>query len=308
MSDRVHSAEIAEVMNRILSVTGLSAARRLHLLVSTRTGLHPITVLRYHHQEIASADVKVLECLLEIESQIESGRLYVMEDETSFLNAGGEAGEEYLKWPVLVIQQFFERIMTFLGCSDPAPIYRYVADRLRMHPASVRRHHEGSGLDDAAGVTLVLREIWESLKSGEVVVFGTGEDGSVQVVPRICVLELIREIESMEVVDDGARFVSGLEQMLGLDPGEIEQLLDADAGPFIRHEMYAVLSSLRDSVSYEPCRIYEIGDMVHHHKFGIGTVIDKRHKSRIVVQFKNGDRRLLCEGVGVEHRWSYSPV
>jgi hypothetical protein len=297
MSERVQVEEISLVMDRILDNIDLDVPNRLYNLVAMRTGLHPTTVLRYHHGNIVSADVSVLQCVLEIEEQIQNGETPLMRQEEQILSLGDATYSDRMTWSTRKLQRELRRIMLLLECSDPTPVYRYVSEILDISPITVMCHSSGALLEHSEEVAGVLRDLWCRLESGEAVVFHTGESVEDRVVPRQNILQLVREIRAMEIVPDEADFETTLESMTGIVQGELGKMLEADAPRFAPLEMHLRLAGLIDRVTYEPCRRYEVGDTIHHHRFGIGKVVEKQHKSRILVQFKGGATRMLCEEV-----------
>jgi hypothetical protein len=300
MSERVQVEEISVVMDRIMDRLDLDVPNRLYNLVALRTGLHPTTVLRYHHGNIVSADVSVLQCVLEIEEQIRDGTPLLDDREESILSHGVATYADRLTWSTRKIQREMRRIMLLLDSDDPTPVYRYVSEILDISPITVMCHCSGALLEHSDAVAGVLRDLWHRLESGEAVVFHTGEAVEDRIVPRQCILQLVREIGAMEIVPATSHFTSTLESMTGIERGALRKTLAPDAPPFAPLEMHLRLASLIDRVSYEPCRHYEIGDTIHHHRFGIGKVVDKQHKCRILVQFKSGATRMLCEEVELQ--------
>ncbi len=297
MGERVQVDEISMLMDSILDKLEVDIPNRLYNLVALRTGLHPTTVLRYHRREIDSADERVLQCVLEINEQIEGEHLSLLEEEEHALSMGDISYTDRLRWSTRKINQELKRIMILLDSDDPSPVYRYVSEVLDISPATVMCHNSGALLEHSDDVARVLRDLWCRLKSGEAVVFSTGATSGDRVVPRQNVLQLVHTIRAMEIIPDGECFESTLERMTGLGQGALGKLRDPSAPPFAPHEVHLRLAALIDRVAYEPCRSYEIGDRIHHHSLGIGTIVEKCHKSRIIVQFKSGVRRQLCEAV-----------
>jgi hypothetical protein len=154
----------------------------------------------------------------------------------------------------------------------------------------------------------ILRSLYGRLAAGEAVVFRQGPGEGTEVVPSRCVESLLREIESIGIVPASAgdpQFDHLLEAGAGLKRGTLRRIRQPGGRAFVKLGIYRALADLRDGTAYDPCRHYEVGDRLHHHDLGTGTVVEKRHKSRMLVEFGDGTKRLLREDVRMDPRWPH---
>lgn len=298
MQERVSSAEVAKAFDRFLKRSSLMTPNRLHRVVAMYTGLHPTTVLRYHRQELESADAKVLHCLRALEERFERGELLF--DGDGALTADGEVS---YRVSVHEVQRWFNRVFDLIGDQGRYVVYRYVAEKLDVHPTTAMRYHTGE-LDGAPSKIIpVLRDLAGKLGAGERVVFRHGPGDGDEVVPLCCVLPLLDEIESLGIVTSDLD--SSLERMTRIRRGTLHRIRQPGGWPFVKLKIFDKLTGVRDGAIYDPCRHYEIGDRLHHHDLGAGTVVGKHHKSRILVEFADGKRRFLREDVRLDPRWPH---
>jgi transcriptional regulator with XRE-family HTH domain len=304
MSERISSAEVARAFDDFLETSGILVPNQLHRLVAEYTGLHPTTVLRYHRQELESADAKVLDCLVRIEERIRSGEPLFEHDEASAPEG------RWIGLGVQELQHWFDRVIDLLEDQGQYLLYRYVAGKLGVHPTTVMRYHRGELAGDPSRVVPILRDLHRKLESGTTVEFRHGPDDAERVVPRRCFLDLVDEIGELGLVPvDGQGGEPGLdeevERMAGLKRGTVERIRASSSWPFVKLDLYEKLRAARERSIYDPCRHYELGDRLYHHDLGVGTVVEKCHKSRIIVEFAYGIRRVLREDVWVDPRWPY---
>lgn len=302
MSDRISCEEIARVMDRIRVKLDIRVPNKLHRLVAARTGVHPTTVLRYLQGTIESADARILGRLLELERHLDEGGQVLTDEEAAVLHTGSGSPEAPYRLSSRGVQRLIDDILDLLENPDPSILYHHLGERLGIDPATIMRHHAGGGAGAADDLVPVLRELEASLRRNELVVLirTDGEPG--RLVPRRSALELLEEIRSMSLIAEEMDLEPALERLLGLGAGELRDLDEPTPWPFVRYESYMKLLRLRDCATYDPSHWYDVGDRIHHHSLGGGTVVAKLHKSRIVVKFDSGARRLLCEGVNVDPR------
>jgi len=303
MSARVNCVEISTVMDRIQGKLDLRIPNRLHRIVAAHTGLHPTTVLRYHRCEIEKADARVLEYLLGLEERIDEGQYRFTDEEAVVLYSDTGTGSDPVHVSLYEVQHWFERVLDQLESPGPYVLYRHLGAALDLHPTTVMRYLTGDLPGAPPRMIQVLRDLERRLAAGEVVIFRRGEGEGVAVVPRACITSLFDEMRSMEIMPDPAKIESVLEHMLQLKRGTFRRIRLDGTWPFVRYDLYRKVLDLRDSFLYDPTRHYAVGDRIFHHEFGTGRVVTKYHKSRMLVEFKNGVRRCMCEEVPVDpHR------
>jgi hypothetical protein len=304
MAERVSVLEVAKVMDSILDRAGVDIPNRLHRVVAQRTGLHPTTVLRYHRRQLESADARVLECLQELEERVLAGEsLFTAEDLASGI-PGVEHDGGSVRVSVHELQRRIDCVLSLLEKPGPYILYRYLADHLGMHATTVMRYVSGELPGIPAGVITVLRDLERSLELGEVVVLGRGTGEGGDVVPRRCFIALLDELVELGILASDIRD-SDLERMLDARRGTLSRIRSSSSWPFVRLATFKSLVAVRDAAIYDPTRHYEVGDRLYHHDLGSGTVVDKRHKSRILVHFVSGVERLLREDVWLDPRWPH---
>ncbi len=294
--ERVDMLLVARALDDLMLKSGVSVPTLLHKAVAERAGLHPTTVLRYHRQEVASASIKVLDCVEELERSLERG-------DPLFCRAGGPGTTE-LKVGSPMVRYWTDRVAALLELRSRRPLFRYVAVVLGIHPSTVKRYYTGTRASAPIDVLYVLRELHRRLDAGEAVVFRSGASERSWVVPRTVVLAILGELERSGVFADNGTsnhvaFLQEIDRLLGVRRGTMERICSNGARPFVRYGLYLDLLRVRDRSTYSPHYHYEVGDRLFHHDFGAGAVVDKRHKNRIIVEFDTG-LRLLREDVRLD--------
>lgn len=294
--ERVDTLLVARALDELMRKSGVTVPTLLHKAVAERTGLHPTTVLRYHRQEVASASIKVLDCVVDLEQSLERG-------DPLFCRPGVSSGAE-LKVGTPMVRFWTDKVMDQLGLKSPRPLFRYVAVVLEVHPSTIKRYYTGKRVSAPIDVLYVLRDLHRRLEASETVVFRFGPTESSWLVPRISVLALLDELEQSGVIATGGSsrrgaFLREIDHRLGLRTGTMEHICSTKKRPFVRHDIYRGLVGIRERSIYSPHHHYEVGDRLFHHDFGAGAVVDKLHKNRIVVEFATG-RRLLREDVRID--------
>lgn len=305
MQERISSAEVARAFDQFLERSRLIVPNRLHRIVAEYTGLHPTTVLRYHRQELESANPKVLDCLEQLEERLSRGESLGHEDVDEAMGVGG------IGVSVHELQRWFDRVIELLEGQGQYLLYRYVAEKLQVHPTTIMRYHRGELSGAPSKIVPTLRDIHRRLASGEIVEFKHGPGEGERVVPRRCFLDLLEEIEKLGLLSDdlrgnGGGFDAAVERTCGMRRGTIMKVRTGLSWPFVKLDLYGKLHQVRERAIYDPCRHYEVGDRLYHHDLGTGTVIEKRHKSRILVDFPARGRRMLREDVWMDPRWPQS--
>jgi len=293
--ERVDTLLVARALDDLMRKSGISVPTLLHKAVAERTGLHPTTVLRYHRQEVASASVRVLDCVVDLEQALERG------DPVYGLSRG--TGGSELKIGTPVIRHWVDRVMALLGSKAPLPLFRYVADQLDVHQGTVKRYYTGVRASAPIEVLYVLRDLHRRLEAGEAVIFRLGSSERDRFVPMCAVLGVLDELEQSGIFAtaraDRTAFLQEIDHALCVRRGTMERICASGARPLVRYSIYTDLLGVRDRSIYSPHHHYEVGDRLFHHDFGAGAVVDKRHKNRIIVEFETG-QRLLREDVRLD--------
>jgi hypothetical protein len=292
-------------MDEVIRRAGLRVPNRLHRVVAECTGLHPTTVLRYHRQELESADARVLECIQDIEVRVQNGENLFLHDEDAEPREGDHEIGTGFNVSVHELNRWFERLKQRLGCDNTSILYQYIEDELGIAATTVMRYHSGELRGAPATILHSLRNLDRVLCAGEPVVFrrGPGENG--RYVPRSCVDALIAEIEDLGLLPERTPTFEALAVKVGLKDRELEEMLSDESWPFVRLDIYEKIKGLRDLAMYDPRRHYEVGDRIWFPDLGTGTVMEKLPKERMRVFFDAGVQRLLREDVWVDPRAAY---
>jgi len=301
MSARVHSNRITRLLDEIMAMANLPAPYRLHRLVASMTGMHPTTVMRYHQGKLASADVRVLDCLDEIRDRISKG-------EDLFPDTGTDPEEKWGPGPAGgtyssgTVRRWYARVMEALEDPEPSCVHSWVAEYLDMPRGEVEGYLQTGCWSTPHAVIEALRELHASLLRDEAVVFRPdGRDGGA-LVPRRSVVTLLDEIDKLGVFDAAGDVCSTLEPILELPCGMLSLVRDGACPPLVSLDLYLRIRRILDLAVYDPCRHYRVGDRLWSPVFGGGCVLDKPHKGRMLVEFEGGHRHLMCEDVRIDPR------
>ncbi len=302
MQERVSSGLIARAMDEVIEKAGLRIPNKLHRLVAEQTGLHPTTVLRYHRQELESADLRVLECVQDIGTRLANGEKIF--DEYGDPSVAGL--EEELEEGIIVstheLNRWVEKLRSRLGMRSTSFLYQWLEDELGIPASTIMRYHTGELHAAPSAIMHALRALERMLCAGEPVAFRRGPGDPVRHVPRSCLKTLLDEIEDLGLVTGAGRTSDIVSLRLGLPSGGLASMIGDESWPFVRLDVYERVRDLRDQAMYDPRRHYEVGDRIWFPDLGTGTVVLKLPKQRMLVTFDSGMQRQLREDIWVDPR------
>ncbi len=291
-SARVPAAKLAQAMEEIVQRSGLEQPYTLYRHVAARAGVHATTLLRYVRGDCATADVAVYQHVEEILDRVRAGEPLPFESRVHEPSAVPPTVRS-ARVSTAEFRRKFDALYQRLGAEQRQPLYRELARRIGMHPTSVLRYYRGD-------LRTAPRRLVDELDTlaGQV---ARGETRPLPAArPRLPAVRTQRAVELLDclVGEDGtSEDVQALETRLKLEPHSLQQLRDEERPASVPAELFSALDGLVAPAEYDPCRVYRVGERVRHHLFGLGKVVRKIHKDKVMIEFAQGPQRVLSEAV-----------
>lgn len=192
------------------------------------------------------------------------------------------------------LKTLIDRIQATLTLSERQVIHRYLANQVGISTRSVLRYDKG---DVATTPTILIeaaRNVLERVRMGRPVVFLRGRDKR-PVVVRKQLVDLVDRIVRSGLYPDRFDLFKLVEDKLGLRNGRVARLYRSTDVQLIDRSIYDCISSLASKARYDPRAEYQEGDRIRHPVFGVGTVVKKMRKQKILVKFLDDSERVLRE-------------
>jgi len=280
------------VLDEIVEITGLQRPYKLYRYLADHTGVHPTTVLRYHHGYLGTANGALHRCACELLARVQQG------DDAALVDGGGAARPRARssRVPVEQVQARIESIQRALGLEEHQFLYRHLAKEVGMHTTTVLRYHRGDLRTAPVELLTALERLEQRIASGEVVSFCRSANGANMVV-RDRTIEVLDRLIRVCGAENKAALFRRLDEQLGQRQGTIARIYYDRKLRFVRSDIHEGLERWGRHTEYDPCRVYAIGERVNHHLFGTGTVTGKVHKNKVQILFAGDRTMLLAEAV-----------
>ena len=292
---RIPSSSVCDVFDEIIRRRRLEHPYSLYRFIARACGIHATTVMRYHQGCLATADATVHSRALALLEEARRGHRLPFERQ-----AGAKTSDDPTRSPRRVpsarVREILDEIRRALRPRQRQFLYRYVADRLDMHPTTVLRYHTGDLQTAPAKAFAEMNELRARIARGEPVPFTRNEEGT-SVVLRERTVELLQRLLRHRGDRGEAEVLRRVEVRLDLDRGVLSRIHENRDLAFVASEVHRALEMYVDGSAYDASRVYEQGDHIWHPLFGVGSVADKIHKNKILVEFVDGQRVVLSEAV-----------
>jgi len=292
--ERTSAGDVAQQLDEIVERLQIARPYTLYRYLADQTGMHPTTVLRVHQGRLGTAHATLAKCVGRLLEQVRQG-------EPLPIGEGRPSGRELPltqpgRVPTEQVQEAIEQVLAALGQDEHQFLYRYLAQRMAVHPTTVLRYHRGELRTAPSRLLSLLKDLHRRICAGEVVPFHRSTEGPEMVV-RERVLEIVEALLAGANVDSKARLFRALDDHLNLKPGTMARIYYDHKLRFVRADIHRTLQRMVQSVEYDPCRVYAVGERLDHHLYGVGVVCEKVHKNKIRVEFHDGQQVLLSEAV-----------
>lgn len=291
-STRVPAAQLAAAMEEIVQRSGLEQPYTLYRYVASRAGVHATTLLRYVRGDCATADVAVYQHVEEILRGVRAGEPLPFESRVHTPSTTPSA-QRAARVSTAEFRRKFDKLYQRLGAEQRQPLYRELARRIGMHPTSVLRYYRGDLRTAPRRLVDELDTLAGQLERGETRAMPAAR-------PRHPAVRTQRAVELLDCLvgeDSSSEDVEALENRLKLEPNSLQQLRDEGCPTSVPAELFIALDGLVRPAEYDPCRVYRVGERVRHHLFGLGKVVRKIHKNKVMIEFAKGPKRVLSEAV-----------
>jgi hypothetical protein len=293
LPDRVPTAPIAAALDELIRSHRLARPYPLYRHVASQTGVHATTVLRYHTGYLSTAPAEVQQCVDALLVDTRRGRSLPF-DGPLRLADGGRRTRPSERVEASEVRKRMDEVLAAMGVEEHQFLCRYVAERTGLHATSVLRYYHGGLQSAPAAVLHELDRLRDQIASGSVVPFSRSPGGAPVVLRR----QTRRIIDAClrEHGQDGKAVFRALDRQLQLRPGTVRRIYRDPSMRFVRTPIHKAIEEYLQGVDYDPGRVFQAGQRLHHHMFGTGTVVEKVHKDKVRVEFTGGKQVLLSEG------------
>ena len=292
---RVPAASIACALDEIIERRQLEHPYALYRQIAGDTGVHPTTVLRYHAGRMTTARSIVRSRTLALLQEVRRGNRLPFEGRPARARQGVKRPPQD-RVPSDEVQEVFEDIRQALGVKQYQFIYRYLAERLDVHATTIMRYLNGDLRTAPTRLLDDLNVLRDRVTGDDAVPFTRNIDGT-PIVLREKTVELLRRLLGEGDHDSRAAAFRKVEARLGLRSGTLARIYYDRKLELVRADIHEALEWYVDGADYDASALYRVGDRICHHLLGLGTVKEKIHKDKILVEFVDGRLVLLSEAV-----------
>jgi hypothetical protein len=192
------------------------------------------------------------------------------------------------------LKTLIDRIQSTLALSERQVIHRFLASQVGISTRSVLRYDKGDVATTPSILIEAARDVLERIRMGRPVVFLRGREKR-PVVVRKQFVDLVDRIVRSGLFPDRFELFKMIEDMLELRSGRIARLYRSTDVQLIDRAVFDTVASLASKSRYDPRISYDVGDRIRHPVFGVGAVIEKIPKEKILIRFLDGSERVLRE-------------
>jgi len=251
--------------------------------------------MRYHNSNLHTASGRLVDVVDDLLRRVRDGEDLPIErpkrrKDLPTIRARGR------RVSAALIRDRIDSLQHLLDKDEAQFLYRYVAQNTGLHPSSVRRYHRGELRTAPSTLLAVLDDLLGRLENGEIVAFLRSPEGSAMV-DRSHTIEVLTTLLQYNEDQPKVKFFQGLDERLGFKRGTVNRIYYDRKIRFVRAEVHAALEQMSRHTEYDPCRVFEVGERIQHHLFGVGIVRQKVHKNKIRVEFDDEQEIILAEAV-----------
>lgn len=289
---RVPAATLAAAMDEIVQRTGLDQPYTLYRYIASRSSVHATTLLRYVRGDCATADAAVYGQVEELLHRVRAGQPLPFESRTHVPSAA-PAAVRAARISTAEFRRRFDELYRRLGAAQRQPLYRELARRIGMHPTSVLRYYRGDLRTAPRRLVEELDALGAQLDRGETRPVPAAQPKQ----PGVRSQHAVELLDCLVSEDSSVEDVEALEHELHLEPDSLQRLRGEVCPRSVPAEVFSALEGRVRPAEYDPCLVYRVGVRVRHPMFGLGKVVRKIHKNKVMVEFAGGQQRMLSEAV-----------
>jgi len=192
------------------------------------------------------------------------------------------------------LKALIDRIQKVLCLSERQVIHRYLANKVGISTRSVLRYDKGDVASTPAMLIEAARDVIERIRMGKAITFLRGRDVR-PVVVRKQFVDLVDRVIRNGIFENRFELFRQLEEHLDLHNGRIARLYRSTDVQLIDASIYECVTDLVQKTRYDPRASYLPGERLRHPVFGVGTVLEKVPRDKILVEFAEGERHILRE-------------
>jgi len=295
---RVPAEELAEALDEIVTTLGLQQTYGLYRHVAEAGGVHATTVLRAHRGDLTTVRATVRDATQSLLERIRRGEPTPLGGPDGTPPAAPTVGRTG-RVPVEEVRARIEDVLHSVCAEEQQYLYRHLAEQVGLHPTTVLRYHRGELRSAPAALLDAIDELERSLQRRDAVRFRRSADGRPMVL-RSLTLELIEELLNEGTHEHKGALFRELDEQIGARQGTVSRVYYDRNATFVRADVHQALEQFVRGIEYDPYRVYRPGQRIQHHIFGLGTVLKKVHKNKILVHFRGRGQLILCENVPLD--------
>lgn len=293
--DRVPAEPVASALDQIFERIALQTPYSLYCLIAERAHVHATTVMRCHQRRQKTVSNSVEASVDRLLGEIRRGESLDLPGRRRESTLRRSLGDKR-RVPSERVKEKIDTILDALGLDEQQFLYRYLADQIGLHATTVMRYHRGELRSAPADLLVVATDLQKRVARGEDIPFQRSPSGDRMIV-REHTLSILDELLQVTGEESKARLFRQLDDRLCLRPGTVARIYYDHKLRFVRADIHRGLETLVRRTEYDPCQVYQVGERVNHHLFGVGTVAKKVHKDKLLVRFGEGREILLAERV-----------
>lgn len=194
------------------------------------------------------------------------------------------------------LSSIIDEIQKAMKISERQLIHRYLSKCTGVSTRSVLRYDKGEIKRTSLALLIAARDLLDKYKRGEIVTLWRGIDER-PVVLRIQFNKLIDNIVVGGIYPTRNDLLSTAERKLGLKKGRLARIYRNPGVQLVDKIYYDTIEALEFEAEYLPEKTYSIGERIRHHIFGVGIVVKKIEKDKIIIRFIDGLTRILRENL-----------
>jgi len=290
---RVPAQDVACALDQLVEQVAPQTPYSLYRLVAERSQVHATTVMRCHQRRQQTVSPSLEAGVTQLLDELHHGKRPRLPGRRRKTPGAIDPNRRV---PSARVREKIDAILDALGLDEQQFLYRYLAEQIGLHATTVLRYHRGELHSAPADLLAVATDLLSRITRGENIPFQRSPAGDRMIV-RERTLTILEELIEVTGEESKARLFRRIDEQLCLRPGSVARIYYDHKLHFVRADIHRNLEALVRRTEYDPCRGYEVGERIHHHLFGVGTVTEKVHKNKLLVLFGGGREILLAERV-----------
>ena len=295
---RVESSLAAAAIDDIVGALRSCSTSAVYRTIARKSGLHPVTVMRYHRGELRTVPASTLDEIKRVKNEV----IQEARQEASSKARRSSSGKFGSRVPCSRISEQVDRLMSEMGLTERQVLFRLVSERTGIHDTTILRYYNGSLATAPRSVLDCLISLANDCSSKKVPVFKR-RDGGEGLVPRSQYRLKMDALFECGGYTKKAEMFRDVAKELQVDPERLRKAYYDTRIVLVPSAFVDRIEQKLESMTYDPSKTFSIGDRVTHPLFGPGIVTEKRAHDSFVLELKSGRKVLLREDYRHDPYW-----